>query len=138
MYEYTSSYEPAFYMAGAFTTIAVCLLFTIPWLLPAEIKEEWRARISGYVTNVTSDLSDASPSQSPALANDLEDQQLTAEDSPQEKKNALKKFSESVEHILDIYSSMPKLNSQEDNVPSKAFASGEKWGLVELRKETIV
>ena len=34
-------------MAGAFTTLAVCLLFLVPLLLPPEVQEEWRERSHG-------------------------------------------------------------------------------------------
>lgn len=44
MYKFTGSYVPAFYMAGAFTIIGVCLLFLVPILLPVDTAEQWKKR----------------------------------------------------------------------------------------------
>ena len=57
MYPILQSYVPAFYMSGAFTTLGVCLLFLIPFLLPPEIAQEWRMRRKGYWVHIPSSTS---------------------------------------------------------------------------------
>ena len=57
MYPILQSYVPAFYMSGAFTTLGVCLLFLIPFLLPPEIAQEWRMRRKGYRVRIPSSTS---------------------------------------------------------------------------------
>ena len=57
MYPILQSYVPAFYMSGAFTTLGVCLLFLIPFLLPPEIAQEWRMRRKGYRVHIPSSTS---------------------------------------------------------------------------------
>ena len=57
MYPILQSYVPAFYMSGAFTTLGVCLLFFIPFLLPPEIAQEWRMRKKGYRVEIPSSTS---------------------------------------------------------------------------------
>ena len=42
MYPLTQTYEPAFYMAGAFTVLGACLLFLVPLLVTSEVDYEWR------------------------------------------------------------------------------------------------
>lgn len=54
MYPITQSYEPAFYMAGAFTTLGACLLFLVPFLLPLEVHEEWCTRTNGFRQRIQS------------------------------------------------------------------------------------
>ena len=57
MYPILQSYVPAFYMSGAFTTLGVCLLFFIPFLLSPEIAQEWRMRRKGYRVRIPSSTS---------------------------------------------------------------------------------
>ena len=58
MYAIVGSYVPAFFMAGAFTTIGVCLLFLVPILLPTEIREQWQIRRMGQEIKLSSDTSE--------------------------------------------------------------------------------
>lgn len=44
MYGITGSYVPAFFMAGGFTIVGVCLLFLVPILLPADTIQQWEKR----------------------------------------------------------------------------------------------
>ena len=149
MYDITQTYEPAFYMAGAFTTLAVCLLFLVPWLLPAEVKEEWRARSTGYRTRtrstdstVSSKISDDSPlaSKSSNLGNEYGNKSFKeGKLCLQQNKTASRKFADSMEYILDVYLSMPKLISREDCVFSEMFSSLENvWELLGTSRETYV
>eukprot|EP00794_Sanderia_malayensis_P011334 gene11334-12519_t len=41
LYEISNSYQVAFYVAGAVPTLAACLLFAIPFLMPPEEHEYW-------------------------------------------------------------------------------------------------
>lgn len=136
-------------MAGAFTTLAVCLLFVVPWLLPAEVKEEWRERLNGYRTRhasvnstVSSEISDVSPLMSKPSnpANEYGDEQDKEEKRGfQENQPALRKFSDSMEHIVNVYLSMPKLISREDCLLSEMFSSLENvWELLGTSRETFV
>ena len=58
MYGIVGSYVPAFFMAGAFTTLGVCLLFVVPILLPKEIQEQWEMRSTRQEIKLSSDTSE--------------------------------------------------------------------------------
>ena len=138
MYPILRSYFPAFYMSGAFTTLGVCLLFLIPFLLPPEIAQEWRMRRKGYRVRIPSstssqatkswtldsgsfssesEASDRNVSESGKGVESYEKKDLTVSlvkdsvelDIVKEKPNT-----STVEYVLEKYFSMPKLVNQQD------------------------
>ena len=132
MYLILQSYVPAFYMSGAFTTLGVCLLFLIPFLLPPEIAQEWRMRRKGYRVQIPS----STPSQatksltldSGSFSSESEDRDSKVSESGKgvkcyEKKDitvSLVKDSVELEIVKEkadtSYFSLPKLVNQQDCV----------------------
>ena len=51
------SYEPAFFMSGAFTTLGVCLLFLVPLVLSPVIANEWHVHSKNFRERILSSTS---------------------------------------------------------------------------------
>lgn len=141
MYELNQSYNPAFFMAGAFTTLGVCLLFLVPILLPPEVKEEWINRKNGYLTRLETSTSGESSGLRTKSSLSVSDPELN-----QNKTLAVRKLNEinsdpelsvsgiqksgsaiSLSYILEKYLSMPKLTSQQDAVLGNIYNSEENF-----------
>jgi len=157
MYPITKNYEPAFYMAGAFTTLGVCLLFLIPFLLPLEVREEWRMRKNGFRMRIqSSSSSEATKSWTLDSGSFCSESERELEE--YEKKdftvslvenslelNIAKRQSEGsgVGYILEKYFSMPKLVNQQDcllaNFRDYSSYSDDVWiHSLDPNRETIV
>lgn len=157
MYPITENYEPAFYMAGAFTTLGVCLLFLVPFLLPPEVREEWRMRTNGYRMRIQSSSSSEATkswtldsgsfcSESERELEDYERKDLTVSMVENSLKlNIVKRQSEGsgVGYILEKYFSMPKLVNHQDcllaNFSDYSSYSDDVWiHSMDPNRETIV
>ena len=138
MYPILQSYVPAFYMSGAFTTLGVCLLFLIPFLLPPEIAQEWRMRRKGYRVRIPSSTSsqatkswtlDSGSFSSESEASDRKVSESGKGVESYEKKDFIvslvkdsveldvlkeKSDTSTVGYVLEKYFSMPKLVNQQD------------------------
>lgn len=156
MYAITKNYEPAFYMAGAFTTLGVCLLFLVPFLLPPEVVEEWRMRTNGFRMRIQSSTSSEATKSwtldSGSYYSDSERESL--ED--YEKKDLTVSLVENVLEsgivkrqsdgsglgfILEKYFSMPKLVNQKDCFLGdfSDYSSSDVWiHLLDPNRETVV
>jgi len=157
MYEFTKSYEPAFYMAGAFTTLGVCLLFLVPFLLPPEVREEWRMRSNGFRMRIQSSTSSEatkswtldsgsfySESEKDSVQ-DYEKKDLTVslDENVFESSIAKRQSNDSgLGFILEKYFSMPRLVDQKDSLLgsfSDYSSSSDVWiHLLDPDRETIV
>ncbi|KAL9978474.1 hypothetical protein ACROYT_G015994 [Oculina patagonica] len=156
MYAITKNYEPAFYMAGAFTTVGVCLLFLIPFLLPPEVVEEWRMRTNGFRMRIQSSTSseatrswtlDSGSYYSDSERESLQDygkKDLTVSlvENVLESTIAKTQSDDSgLGFILEKYFSMPKLVNQQDCCPGNFsdYSSSDVWvHLLDPNRETIV
>ena len=133
MYDILQSYVPAFFMAGALTIFALCLLFLVPFLLPPEVNDEWCGRREEFRISVpSSKLS----KQDDELKVCEERKDLNAFLSNNDQGN--RKFTASMECILEKYLSMPKLLTWEECI-YKMFSSKENiWELLDTSRETDV
>lgn len=157
MYPITESYDPAFYMAGAFTTLGVCLLFLVPFLLPLEIREEWRMRSNGFRLRVqSSSSSEGTKSWTLDSGSFCSESERELEDYDKKhfsvslvenslELNIVKRQSEGsgVGYILEKYFSMPKLLNQHDcllaNFNDYDSFSDDVWiHSLDPNRETIV
>lgn len=156
MYAITKNYEPAFYMAGAFTTLGVCLLFLVPFLLPPEVVEEWRMRTNGFRMRIQSSTSSEATKSwtldSGSYYSDSERESLQ----DYEKKDLTVSLVENVLEssivkrqsdgsglgfILEKYFSMPKLVNQKDCFLGDFSdnSSSDVWiHLLDPNRETVV
>ena len=129
MYDLTQSYEPAFYMAGACTFLAVCLLFLIPFLLPPEVMEKWYERSKGFQSRMAS--TDSSYASKTTTGTGLDTESSKDHVYDETKKDFVahgdlkKSFTKSMECILKEYFSMRQVVTWEDCVLLKVFVSGE-------------
>lgn len=157
MYAITKNYEPAFYMAGAFTTLGVCLLFLVPFLLPPEVVEEWCMRTNGFRMRVQSSTSSEATKSwtldSGSYYSDSERESLQ----DYEKKHSTVTYVEDVFEssvskrqsgdsglgfILEKYFSMPKFVNQKDCLLgnfNSDYSSNDVWiHSLDPNRETIV
>lgn len=135
MYEINKTYNPAFFMAGAFTTLGVCLLFLVPFLLPPEVEKEWISRSKGCRVRLDSSSSGKSSGHRTKSYNSESD--LETNESKDSQSNPMLPLREcdkeaaestiSLSYILDKYLSMPKLTSQEDAVLGRIYNSNENF-----------
>lgn len=143
MYEINQSYNPAFFMAGAFTTAGVCLLFLVPFLLPPEVQEEWAKRSTKYHTRldlsnsvlssdsgtkisfvpseVHSDSQDLQVKETVALKGETDPTREICQES--DLRTYLSTFS--LNNFLERYLSMPKLTTQQEAMLGNMFNSRE-------------
>ena len=129
-------------MAGAFTTTGVCLLFLVPFLLPAEVEEEWIRRSNGIHTRLDSSASGISSepgTKSSYAGSDTESnvkeldvkESIDLQNDPapsitkcqQSDIQRLEGSTISLNYILERYLSMPKLTSQQDAVLGNIYNS---------------
>lgn len=141
-------------MAGAFTTLGVCLLFLVPVLLPPEVEEEWRTRSNGFRMRIQSSASsEATKSWTLDSGSFYSESERELED--YEKKDLTVSLVENVLEcdivkrqsngsglgfILEKYFSMPKLVNQKDCILGHySDCSGDVWiHLLDPNRETIV
>lgn len=157
MYPITQNYEPAFYMSGAFTTLGVCLLFLIPFLLPLEVQEEWRVRTKGFRMRIQSSSSSeatkswtldsgsiCSESERELEYYDKKDFTVSIVEGSLELDTAKRHSKGSgVGYILEKYFSMPKLVNQQEcllaNFNDYSSFSDDIWiHSLDPNRETIV
>lgn len=130
MYPVAQNYEPAFYMAGAFTTLGVCLLFLVPHLLPLKVHEEWRMRSNGFRQRIQSTTSSeatkswtldsgsfCSESERELEYCDKKDLSISLINNSLETSLVKEQSSGSgIGYIMEKYFSMPKLVNQKDSL----------------------
>lgn len=143
-------------MAGAFTTLGVCLLFLVPFLLPPEVVEEWGMRTNGFRMRIQSSTSSEATKSwtldSGSYYSDSERESLQ----DYEKKDLTVSYVENVLEssiaktqsddsglgfILEKYFSMPKLVNQQDCCLGNFsdYPSSDVWiHLLDPNRETIV
>lgn len=154
MYAISKSYEPAFYMAGAFTTLGVCLLFLVPFLLPPEVEEELRSRAYGFRQRIQSSTSSEATrswtldsgsfySESERGLEDYEKKDLTVPlvENVLESDICKRQSTDSgLGFILEKYFSMPKLENQKDCILGNySDCANDVWiHLLDPNRETIV
>lgn len=158
MYEFTKNYEPAFYMAGAFTTLGVCLLFLVPFLLPPEVREEWRMHSNGFRMRIQSSTSSEATKSWTLDSGSFYSESEKESVQDYEKKNLTVSLEESVFEsgisksqskdsrlgfILEKYFSMSKLVDQKDSLlrsfSDYSSSSNDVWiHLLDPERETIV
>ena len=137
MYDILQSYVPAFFLAGALTIFALCLLFLVPFLLPPEVKDEWCERRERREEFRVSVPSAKLSKQDDELKVCEKRKDLNAFLSNNEQVN--RKFATSMECILEKYLSMPKLVTGEECILGKMFSSKENiWELLGTSRETDV
>jgi len=158
MYEFTKNYEPAFYMAGAFTTLGVCLLFLVPFLLPPEVREEWRMHSNGFRMRIQSSTSSEATKSWTLDSGSFYSESEKESVQDYEKKNLTVSLEENVFEsgisksqskdsrlgfILEKYFSMPKLVDQKDSLLGSfsdySSSSNDVWiHSLDPERETIV
>ena len=143
MYTVAQNYEPAFYMAGAFTTLGVCLLFLVPFLLPLKVHEEWRMRSNGFRQRIQSTTSSEATkswtldsgsfcSESERELEYKKDFSSSLIDNSLETNLVKEQSSGSgIGYIMEKYFSMPKLVNQQDSLSGPfcdySILSSEVW-----------
>lgn len=145
MYPVAQNYEPAFYMAGAFTTLGVCLLFLVPHLLPLKVHEEWRMRSNGFRQRIQSTTSSeatkswtldsgsfCSESERELEYCDKKDLSISLINNSLETNLVKEQSSGSgIGYIMEKYFSMPKLVNQKDSLSGSfcdySILSNDVW-----------
>jgi len=140
MYGLTGTYIPAFFMAGGFTTIGVCLLFLVPILLPAEIAQQWNKRSMRQEIKLPSDVSETTKtwSLSSGESNDKCVSPVSAPLSAFQDKDTVPHIliindenkHNSISLILEKYFSMQHLVSQRDSLLCRVYSKENVYDIL--------
>ena len=140
MYESIHSYEPAFYMSGAFTFLAICLLFLVPFFIPPDVQQEWTEKTAKTEAVHLGNAPDDHGREKRPLASkfsSIEGHLRVSDDFLEDHKRT---FASSIENIVDKYFSMPKLVAWEDCVSRKLLVNSMEhlWVVLDACRETSV
>ena len=140
MYESIHSYEPAFYMSGALTFLAICLLFLVQFFIPPDVQQEWTEKTAKKEAVHLENAPDDHGREKRPLASKCSSIEGHLQVSDELLEDYRGTFASSIENIVEKYCSMPKLVAWEDCVSRKLLVNSmeHQRAVLDACRETSV